>query len=65
MVQTDLQNDCHVPKSTTCQPLSALEAVQFCQSQSLKADIIKQNNFNDEIEFTAKYYNEDTLNEMK
>jgi hypothetical protein len=33
--------------------------------KSLKADIIKQNNFNDEIEFTAKYYNEDTLNEMK
>ena len=33
--------------------------------KSLKADIIKQNNFNDEIEFTAKYYNEDTLNDMK
>ena len=33
--------------------------------KSVKADIIKENNFNDEIEFTAKYYNEDTLNEMK
>jgi hypothetical protein len=33
--------------------------------KSLKADIIKQNKFNDEIQFTSKYYNEDTLNEMK
>ena len=33
--------------------------------KSVKADIIKENNFNDELEFTAKYYNEDTLNEMK
>ena len=33
--------------------------------KSVKEDIIKENNFNDEIEFTAKYYNEDTLNDMK
>ena len=33
--------------------------------KSVKEDIIKKNNFNDEIEFTAKYYNEETLNDMK
>ena len=33
--------------------------------KSVKEDIIKENNFNDEIEFTAKYYNEETLNDMK
>ena len=31
----------------------------------LKADIKNQNNSDDEVEFTAKYYNEDTLNDMK
>ena len=33
--------------------------------KSVKEDNIKENNFNDEIEFTAKYYNEETLNDMK
>ena len=33
--------------------------------KSVKTDMIKENNFNDEIEFTPKYYNEDTLNGMK
>ena len=31
----------------------------------LKADIKNQNNSEDEVEFTAKYYNEETLNDMK
>ena len=33
--------------------------------KSVKADIIKENNSSNEIEFTAKYYNKETLNEMK
>ena len=33
--------------------------------KSVKEDIVKENNCNTEIEFTAKYYNEDTLNDMK
>ena len=33
--------------------------------KSVKADMIKENNSNNEIEFTAKYYNEETLNDMK
>ncbi|MDC0036404.1 hypothetical protein OAI97_02905 [Nitrosopumilus sp.] len=31
----------------------------------LKSDIKTQNNSEDDVEFTAKYYNEDTLNDMK
>ena len=31
----------------------------------IKTDIKSQNNSEDDVEFTAKYYNEDTLNDMK
>jgi len=31
----------------------------------IKTDIKSQNNSKDDVEFTAKYYNEDTLNDMK
>ena len=31
----------------------------------IKTDIKTQNNSEDDVEFTAKYYNEDTLNDMK
>jgi hypothetical protein len=31
----------------------------------LKKDIKNQNNSDNEVEFTAKYYNEETLNDMK
>jgi uncharacterized membrane protein len=31
----------------------------------LKSDIKNENKHEDGIEFTAKYYNEDTLNDMK
>ena len=31
----------------------------------IKTDIKNQNRSQNEIEFTSKYYNEDTLNEMK
>jgi len=31
----------------------------------LKVDIKNQNNSDDVVEFTAKYYNEETLNDMK
>jgi hypothetical protein len=31
----------------------------------LKTDIKNQNYSNDDVEFTAKYYDEDTLNKMK
>ena len=31
----------------------------------IKTDIETQNNSEDDVEFTAKYYNEDTLNDMK
>jgi hypothetical protein len=31
----------------------------------LKSDIKSQNHSEDDVEFTAKYYNEDTLNDMK
>ena len=31
----------------------------------IKMDIKSQNNSKDDVEFTAKYYNEDTLNDMK
>ena len=31
----------------------------------IKTDIKSQNNSEDDVGFTAKYYNEDTLNDMK
>ena len=31
----------------------------------LKTEIKNQNNSENEVEFTAKYYNEETLNDMK
>ena len=31
----------------------------------IKTDIKNQNPSEDDVEFTAKYYNEDTLNDMK
>ena len=31
----------------------------------LKTDIKNQNNSVDDVKFTAKYYNEDTLNDMR
>ena len=39
--------------------------VFFIWNDLKKTEIKNQNNSEDEVEFTAKYYNEETLNDMK